>query len=81
MGLALLKLAVVALFELLVLFDVVDAEDAVEDLGAVEVVDGEDGRLLVLVHEEGEPSRFVVFFGPGHVDVGDLVGGSRVSLL
>lgn len=71
--LALLHLArLLVPLELLVVEHVVDAEGAVEDGGAVEVVDGEDGRALVGVHEPRELSGLARLRVARHVDVDDL---------
>lgn len=57
----------------------IDPERPTEDLGAVEVVDGEDGRSLIQVRQEGESTGFARVFVAGHVDVSDFAVSDESS--
>jgi RNA-binding motif X-linked protein 2 len=54
--------------ELLIVQDVIDPERATENLSAVEVVDRENGRSLVGIHEPSEAARFARVWVARHVD-------------
>lgn len=57
----------------------IDPKRATEDLSAVEVVDGENGRSLVGIHEPSEAARLARVWVARHVDVDYLaIPGSRI---
>lgn len=65
--------------ELLIVEHMVDAEGAAEDGRAVKVVDSEDGRALVGVHEPGEAAGLARVGIAREVDVDDLAVPVRES--
>ena len=59
----------ILVFGLPVLLDVVNPQRSFEDLCAVEIVNSQDGRTLIFIHEKCEASWFTSLFVARHVDI------------